>query len=94
MMLLILLADLPLRFRFVSTVTILQQAIHPILVAAEGIDAVRGDSNPQRPPGSDANRSRAAVESLPKSWAIAGAFSLLTPRFKLAQYSGTHFSHA
>jgi hypothetical protein len=65
------------------------------LVAAEGIDAVRGYPNPEGPPGSDANIDPAPrAEPLPKSWAIAGAISLLTPRFKLAQYSDTHFSHA
>jgi len=76
--LLIFAAGLLWQFRFVPTVTILQQTIH-------GLSRDRADSGPLC-----AARARKAegitARRLPKSWANAGAFSLLTPKSKLAQY--------
>jgi len=77
-------AGLPGRFRFVGTVTILQQSFGPISPALAATDDVK-----RYPPRRTAPEKARMGLRLPKSWAKAGAFSLLTRGFKLAQYSST-----
>jgi poly(3-hydroxyalkanoate) synthetase len=74
-MLLIFLAGLTAQFRFVSTVTILQQTVR-----CRRRDVVRRGATARKAKG----ESRAC--RLLKGWASAGAFSLLTSNSKLAQY--------
>jgi hypothetical protein len=75
MMLLIFLAGLTAQFRFVSTVTILQQTFAVDTAASSAAEGNRAKG-----------RRGIAGCRLLKSWASAGAFSLLTPNSKLAQY--------
>jgi hypothetical protein len=78
MTMLIFAAPLTRRFRFVSIVTILQQTAAVFVENATTWTAAEA---------TDAKRPREAMGNrLQKSWANAGAFSLLTPRSKLAQY--------
>jgi hypothetical protein len=65
-------------FRFVSIVTILQQTAAAF---------VENETTWTAADATDAKRPREAMGNrLQKSWANAGAFSLLTPGSKLAQY--------
>jgi hypothetical protein len=78
MTMLIFTAPLTRRFRFVSIVTILQQTAAVF---------VENETTRTAAEATDAKRLREALGNrLQKSWASAGAFSLLTPRSKLAQY--------
>jgi hypothetical protein len=78
MTMLIFTAPLTRRFRFVSIVTILQQTA-AVFVENETTGTAAEATDTKRPREAMGNR-------LQKSWANAGAFSLLTPRSKLAQY--------
>jgi hypothetical protein len=78
MTMLIFTAPLTRRFRFVSIVTILQQTA-AVFVENETTGTAAEATDAKRPREAMGNR-------LQKSWANAGAFSLLTPRSKLAQY--------
>ena len=78
MTMLIFTAPLARQFRFVSIVTILQQTA-PAFVENETTWSAADVTDAKRP-------MEATGYRLPKSWANAGAFSLLTPSSKLAQY--------
>jgi hypothetical protein len=75
-------AALTRQFRFVSTVTILQQTILPVFAGELTCGLPVGHAMQE----SQEIQRESQVGRLPKSWANAGAFSLLTRKSKLAQY--------
>src|SRR5258708_24691454 len=77
MTLLIFVGGLIVPFRFVSTVTVLQ---HRVAIGPSR-------AGPQGGPSREAPTGIAGYR-LPKTWASAGAFSVLTPNSKLAPYEG------